>query len=81
MKMRISSRIYNLDFASITKSAFESHFPDSIIPVNGKFVVSKPFVHSKFDKFIYQNTSTYRIATIHFVCFAEEVENLVVAAC
>ena len=27
------------------------------ILVNGKFIVSKPFVHSKFDKFIQQNTN------------------------
>ena len=54
--MRISSRIYNLGFASVAKSAFESHFPNSIIPGKRKICSVKPFVHSKFDKFIKQNT-------------------------
>ena len=52
IKMKISSRIYSLGFASVAKSGFESHFPNSIVLVNGKFILSKPFVHSKFDKFI-----------------------------
>ena len=52
LKVKISSRIYNLGLASIAKSAFESHFPNSIIPGKPKFIVSNPFLHSKFDKFI-----------------------------
>ena len=59
--MRISSRIYNLGFPSVAKSTFESHFQTQSFLVNGTFIVSKPFVHSKFDKFIKQNTIVHGI--------------------
>ena len=52
IKMRISSRIYSLGFASVAKSAFESHFQNSIIP--GKWKILMPFVQNKFDKFIFK---------------------------
>ena len=43
IKMRISSRISNLNFASVAKSAFESHFPNSIIPGKQKIHSVKNF--------------------------------------
>ena len=43
MKMRISSRIYNFGFVSVAKSAFESHFPNSIIPGKKKIYSVKTF--------------------------------------
>ena len=47
IKMRISSRIYNLGFASVAKSAFESHFPNSIIPGKQKIYIVKTFCSQK----------------------------------
>ena len=43
IKMRISRRIYNLGFALVAKSAFESHFPNSIIPGKRKIYSVKTF--------------------------------------
>ena len=43
IKMRISRRIYNLGFAKVAKSAFESHFPNSIIPGKRKIYSVKNF--------------------------------------
>ena len=38
--------------------------------VNGKFIVSKPFVHSKFENFIQQNTNiSYEITQLLLVDF------------
>jgi len=50
--MRISWRINHLNFVSVAKSALYSHFPYWQLLENRKIIVSKPFVHSKFDKSI-----------------------------
>ena len=51
-KSESQAGFYNLGFASVAKSAFESNFPNSIIPGKRKIYGVKPLVHSKFDKFI-----------------------------
>ena len=51
-KLRILWQICPLDFVSGAKLSLDSHFPNSKTPGKQKIIVSKPFVHTKFNKFV-----------------------------
>ena len=65
--MRIWSKISNLCSASVENLLLNLIFQTQSFMVNRKFIVSKPLVHSKFDKFIKQNTIVLKNLTVKLI--------------